>query len=193
MDQQQFDTLTRTLATRQSRRRVLGLFTGGLAVAVGGGAHAVLAKPGTSTGSPACLSGGYLNYTDANGRTFRSEGQCSRYTAKGGTLTPVVVTTPVPTPDPTSTASVSLTFSGNTGGDAIMTLTGSGLRVGSMVTLDLYKTDGTTLLGWYVGDADGAGNYSQNMTIPCNYLASVMIRGVAPDGSSVSDTETPIC
>ncbi len=44
MDQERFDRITRTLATGQSRRRVLGLLSGGLAVAFGGGARSSLAS-----------------------------------------------------------------------------------------------------------------------------------------------------
>ena len=46
------------------------------------------AKPGSgnSTGSAACENGGYLNYTRVGGTTFKNEGDCTKYTAKGGVL-----------------------------------------------------------------------------------------------------------
>lgn len=55
MDQERFDRITRTLATGQSRRRVLGLLTGGLAVAFGGGARPALAQ-GKAGGNSACAA-----------------------------------------------------------------------------------------------------------------------------------------
>jgi hypothetical protein len=54
MEERTFDTLTRTLATGTTRRRVLGLLTGGLAVAFGGG-KAALAEDNAG-GNSACAA-----------------------------------------------------------------------------------------------------------------------------------------
>jgi hypothetical protein len=44
------------------------------------------AKGGNSTASKACENGGYVNWTKANGSTFKNEGDCTKYAAMGGTL-----------------------------------------------------------------------------------------------------------
>jgi hypothetical protein len=50
----------------------------------------VAAKPGSgnSTGSAACENGGYVSWTRQDGSTFKNEGECAKYTAKGGVLVP---------------------------------------------------------------------------------------------------------
>lgn len=53
------------------------------------------AAPGGNAGaSAACENGGYLSYTDANGKAFKNEGQCAKYAAKGGTLVRIPVSIP---------------------------------------------------------------------------------------------------
>lgn len=55
-------------------------------------APALAKGPGGNSGaSAACENGGYLNWTRHDGSTFKNEGDCTRYAAKGGTLTPAVI------------------------------------------------------------------------------------------------------
>ena len=54
-------------------------------------APALAKSGGNSAGSAACANGGYRNFTRADLTTFKNEGDCTKYTAKGGVLKPVVV------------------------------------------------------------------------------------------------------
>jgi hypothetical protein len=52
-----------------------------------------LAAPGgNSAAAVDCENGGYLNYTDDAYNSFKNEGQCTKYAARGGTLVKLVVT-----------------------------------------------------------------------------------------------------
>jgi hypothetical protein len=44
-----------------------------------------LAAPGGGPASDVCKDGGYVAYTDADGKPFKNMGQCVKYVAHGGT------------------------------------------------------------------------------------------------------------
>ena len=100
---------------------------------------------GNSDASAVCENGGYENWTDAAGNAFRNAGACVRYTARGGTLRPVVVVV--------SPFSVSYTKTGANG--FVATLTGTGLEPSSGVDLIL-TWGGDPLFVGGVADTDGA-------------------------------------
>ena len=54
-------------------------------------APALAAPGGNSAAAAACENGGYVNFTDTAGNTFRNVGACVSYAAHGGTLVPVAV------------------------------------------------------------------------------------------------------
>ena len=65
---------------------VLGI----VAVLLGVLVSPVVAAPGGNADNAAkCANGGYLTYTDANGTPFKNAGECTRYGAQVGELTPV--------------------------------------------------------------------------------------------------------
>ena len=60
-----------------------------LTLLVGATSPAAAAPGGNSAAAKACEEGGYRNYTRSDSTAFRNEGQCTKYAAQGGTLTPV--------------------------------------------------------------------------------------------------------
>ena len=51
---------------------------------------AAAARGGNADAAAKCEEGGYLNWTRADGSTFRNEGACVSYAARGGTLVALV-------------------------------------------------------------------------------------------------------
>lgn len=52
------------------------------------------ASANNSEAAKACQHGGYADWTDADGNSFRNHGECVNYVAQGGTLAPVAPTLP---------------------------------------------------------------------------------------------------
>ena len=60
----------------------------------------VAAPDGNAANAAKCADGGYIHWADAQGNPFWSEGKCTSYAAKGGTLTPAEVPTATLTFEP---------------------------------------------------------------------------------------------
>lgn len=87
---------------------------------------------GNSPAAHACQDGGFVNLVRSDGSTFANVGDCVSYAARGGTFIPV-----------TLNASFSPCCDGQ---NTIVTVTGSGLEPGSIVT-DTYINDSGTQVG----------------------------------------------
>src|SRR5215212_12242637 len=97
---------------------------------------AYAAAGGNAANAHKCKQGGYLDYTDANGNPFKNEGQCTSYAARGGQLVPV----------PTGPPDISLVQ--NTPDEADGTISGTGFRTNSSVTLTrVYSPSGEEFSG----------------------------------------------
>jgi hypothetical protein len=136
----------------------------------------VAAKPGSgnSTGSAACENGGYLNWTRDSGTAFKNEGDCAKYTARGGVLLPMV----------RISASYRNTFIGE--GDASLPALTIDITFSGLVP------DPTFGWGYHMGggqgetccvqadEADGSGTTSIQMACeimdPIQYMESVYVR-----------------
>lgn len=137
----------------------------------------VLAAPGgNGGGSAACANGGYLNYTDTAGNRFRNEGACTRYTAKGGVLVPIVS---VP-------FSVTYTSAGTSGFQAVVS--GIGLLPGSAVELAFVWPGRSVSIAGLT--ADGAGNFSFTHAEQCFDVNGAAMSSLTATGTPTGGSPT---
>jgi hypothetical protein len=142
-----------------------------------------LAAPGgNSAAAAACENGGYLHYTDAAYNSFKNEGQCTRYAAQGGVLTPVAV------------ASFLSAESVQVGAYFATTVTGAGLLPGATVTVT-----GTLLGGGSIGPVD-LGTVSSTGTVnlgpfmsQCGLVTSQVIATLDSNGHVIEDLDPAPC
>jgi len=105
-----------------------------------------LAKPGGNAAAAAvCRHGGFANYTDAAGNSFRNAGRCVSYAAHGGTLMPV------------ASGPFSVVYSPLTGGAFQATLAGTGLEPTSSVTFSFVWPARSVIITF---NSDASGNVS---------------------------------
>jgi len=83
---------------------------------------AALAPVGVQAAKNPCAEHGYLDYTRTDGSTFKSTGECTVYSKKGGTLVPV------------SSPTVVVTSANLTGGVLVVDYSASHFTPGSQVT-----------------------------------------------------------
>lgn len=77
------------------KRSASVVFTGLLVLAGSVGLAApAAAAGGNNAASSVCKQGGWQTLTDANGNTFKNQGQCVSYAVQGGTLLPVEENSP---------------------------------------------------------------------------------------------------
>ena len=132
---------------------------------------------GNSYASAVCSDGGYVNWTDAAGNTFRNEGDCVSYAAHDGTLMPVVV-------PPVTPFSVSYGPMGTNGFTA--TLTGTGLAPDTAVDVMLTWGGLPLTLGTV---ADASGNVTFGVSSVCTSLGSPLM-AVSAAGTPVGGEHT---
>jgi hypothetical protein len=151
-------------------------------VLLGTGSSAVLAKPSTvpPASSPGvCANGGYQNYTTSGGAAFSNEGQCAKYVARGGTLTPV-------------SSSLSAIYTVVDGGYTI-TVAGTGLQPYAtvLVTGDgafgPFSEPATSVSG------TGALNETFPFTAACGEYTSLTFSTLTAAGTPIQTSEQPPC
>ena len=133
---------------------------------------------GNSGASAACEDGGYLDYTDAGGNSFRNEGACVRYAAQGGVLVTAV---------PASPFSVAFQFVAPDGLNVVVS--GSGLEPLSPVDVVLNDVGGGVAAS---GQADANGDVSLSLDSACGAdLVSLTATGT-PDGGVETTYQLPL-
>lgn len=169
---------------------VMRRFTASLAFCVllltllGGVMASPVAAQGKSEAAQLCQNDGYLDYTRQDGSTFKNAGQCTSYAAQGNELESV------------SVADLSFAFDFNVNGSGlnVVTWSGSGLMPGSVVTLDIYFVDGTSVLGRELyGGVDANGDFAANSSFECDVFTSATLNGIAANGTPISESADSPC
>jgi hypothetical protein len=129
----------------------------------------VATAQGNSEAAHACEEGGYLNYIDADGNTFKNEGQCTRYAAQGGTLV--------------RKADISLD-------QAAGSISGTGFTPNSAITSTrVYSPNGQSFTDSLVS-TDATGAFVDSGLNFCFDSANTGVQVTITDASGVSVTET---
>jgi hypothetical protein len=136
----------------------------------------VNAKPGgNAAAAAACRHGGYVNWTRADGTTFRNEGDCVSYAARGGVLVAVDV------------APFAVVYTYLDPGVFRATVTGTGLEPGSAYQLSFVWPDRSVAIQ---ADADTGGGFTLIRDEQCLDATGAGLTSVTALGIPAGGVET---
>jgi hypothetical protein len=137
---------------------------------------------GNSAAAAACRNGGYVNWTDSAGNTFKNEGACVSYAARGGVLVPIAASGPF-----------SVTYSSIGSGVFRAVITGTGLEPSSLVRFSFVWPDRSVTAEFNI-DPSGSVTFTQDeqcLDLNGDRMTSRTATGT-PAGGNQTDYSLPL-